>query len=441
MLWAALFVLFLAWGFTFSVIQPLLRTPDEPAHGRYVLFLAKEMRLPKWEPVGGGEAGYEAQHPPLYYAVGAVVYRLASGLPEHWRWNVLRWYTLAIGAALFWIARRCLLEFFNGRFAPAYGATAAFTLTPLTLLYFCYANVDGAAVMWSSVILWMSMRIARGSATTRDRVILAAAFGLGLLTKLVVLGALPVIALAHVLDPQVEPERRWERRRVRLLATLLGAAVISGWYYARNSLLYGTPFIHTAGRFGSGLDLARESGKPLWLFYYSIRETYLSTWAQRGWLPPGAIEVGLYVALSLLIAAAIWAGVRGRLRGRVWTSDPAPWLCGLFLACLVVGHQLQVWFVDYEFNAGGRYLLNGLMGTCALIVLGLERLRSGKVWLAALVLVLLTMNVVSAHRIRTTLNPRYAPGWRMFRFPPGEGPATIHKSGGAKPVEKQRVVT
>ncbi|MFQ5808732.1 MAG: hypothetical protein ACE5JM_03845, partial [Armatimonadota bacterium] len=31
---------------------------------------------------------------------------------------------------------------------------------------------------------------------------------------------------------------------------------------------------------------------------------------------------------------------------------------------------------------------------------------------------LLTMNVVSAWNILTVLNPRYAPGWEVFHFPP-----------------------
>jgi hypothetical protein len=70
--------------------------------------------------------------------------------------------------------------------------------------------------------------------------------------------------------------------------------------------------------------------------------------------------------------------------------------------------------VDYEFNAGGRYLMNGLLAIQALVVSGLARTRGGNKWLILWVGVFLIMDVVSARRISTVLNPEYAPGWQMF---------------------------
>jgi hypothetical protein len=197
---------------------------------------------------------------------------------------------------------------------------------------------------------------------------------------------------------------------------VLGATAIGGWWYARNSFLYKTPFIHTIGRFGSGAELIARAGQSVWLVWFTVRETSLSLWAQRGWLHPGFIEISLYTVMIALILLAAWQGTR-RWFGRgveAVSSDPAGWLAGLLLLTLIVGHQLQVWFVDYEFNAGGRYLMNGLLAIQALVVSGLARTRGGNKWMILWVAVFLIMDVVSAHRISTVLNPEYAPGWQMF---------------------------
>ena len=422
-LWAGAFVLFALFGLLFSIIQPLNRPPDEGAHAQYARFLATEHRFPQWVAEGGGEAGYEAQHPPLYYALGAAVYAAAGGLPERWRWHLLRWMTLGLGILLCFVARGFFRDYFRGNGAAALAGTAAFVLTPLTLLYCSYINVDALSLLLSSVVLWMCIRVARGEAERRDRALLAIAFGLGLLTKLTILGTLPVILAAHLSEPQGEGSARWGRRVLRLLPVLAAAALIAGWWYARNANLYGSAFIHTVAKVGPGLALADKTGNGGFLLWFTIRETYLSTWVQRGWLTPGVSEIGLYVILSGLILAAALLGAAGAARQRreAPAVDPAPWLCGLFLVTLVVGHQMQVWFVDYEFNAGGRYLLNGLMGVHALIVGGLARPRARQALWSVWVGVLLLMNITDAGRIWLDLNPRYAPGWRIFHFPPGEG--------------------
>ena len=418
--WSGLLALAIALGFVFSVIQPPGGPGDEDAHVRYIRFLADRQRLPVWEPSGGGEAGYEAQHPPLYYAVGALVYDLTSELPENWRWYALRWYTLALGLALFLVARGFCLEYFHGRQSPAIAAAAAFALTPTTLLHVSYVNVDLASVLMCSLVIWMCLRVARGTASMRDRVVLAVALGLGLLTKLTAVGMLPAVVLAHVWDPNVDAARQRERRIVRACLTLLGAAAIAGWWYARNSWLHGTPFIHSEGRYGSGLFLARETGQGLRLLWVALRETSLSTFAQRSWLPRGAVAP-IYAPLAALVAIAVYGGLR---RGKLGPSsfDPAPWICGITFLTLCLGHQAQVWFSDYEFNAGGRYLLNGLMGGYALMISGLYAVPPRRVAVALLVAIALAANAVSVVRIWTVLNPRHYPEWRLFELTPQGDP-------------------
>lgn len=47
---------------------------------QYVQCLAEHHRLPFFEPKGGGQGGYEAQHPPLYYAL--MVANVATARPS-----------------------------------------------------------------------------------------------------------------------------------------------------------------------------------------------------------------------------------------------------------------------------------------------------------------------------------------------------------------------
>ncbi len=320
---------------------------------------------------------------------------------------------------LFVVARGFCLEYFHGRQGPALAAAAVFMLTPTTLLHVSYVNVDLASVLMCSVAIWMCVRVARGTASVRDRVMLGAALGLGLLTKLTVIGMLPAVILAHVWDPRVDEPRKREQRITRACLTLLGAAAIAGWWYARNSWLYGTPFVHSDGRYGSGLFLAQQTGQGLKLLWIALRETGLSTFAQRSWLPLGLV-VPIYAPLAALMVLAAYGGVRGARKPSAF--DPAPWVCGITFLTLILGHQAQVWFSDYEFNAGGRYLLNGLMGAYALMVSGLYALPARRLAIALLLAVALFTNTVSIVRIWTVLNPRHYPEWRLFELTPQGDP-------------------
>ena len=209
--WVLLFAVFVLAAVGFSFIQALGMGPDEAAHVKYIKYIANEGKLPIWDPIDGGKAGYETQHPPLFYALGAVVYRGSAGLPENWRWQFLRWYTLAIGIALFWVVRGMLSDFFRGRSRLALISAAGFMLTPLTIEYSSYTNPDIMSTLWSAVVLWMCLRVVRGTVVRRDRVCLSIAFGFGLLTKLTAIGLLPVIIAAHVWEPQSDPEKAGER--------------------------------------------------------------------------------------------------------------------------------------------------------------------------------------------------------------------------------------
>src|SRR5262245_28981824 len=70
---------FVAISTAYSVVVPVLEAPDEPSHVAFVRYLRTNHALPSQEPRYGYPVGQEGSQPPLYYAVGSVLWRLAPG--------------------------------------------------------------------------------------------------------------------------------------------------------------------------------------------------------------------------------------------------------------------------------------------------------------------------------------------------------------------------
>jgi 4-amino-4-deoxy-L-arabinose transferase-like glycosyltransferase len=428
-LWRLLLLAYLTAAFGFSVLQPLGRTPDETAHMQYAKFLAREQRFPVWKAEGGGEAGYEAQHPPLYYALAAVVYGSTPFLEERWRWQILRWATISIGVAMFFLCRRFFRKVLQDE-ASTLAATATVLLMPLTMLYTGYVNPDGMTMLLTTWAFYLTGRTTSQSAPIKYSVLLGVVCGLAVLTKLSGFPALLIALWAHART--IQPNGPPRRRR---LAALTSAFVLTcGWWYVRNALLYGSPFIHTEGKLGSGLGLAAREGfvNAAWLTW---RETFLSTWAQRGWFPAGFWEVALYSVVIFLIALAAWGLWKRHENVEIANADAGassahPLRAALNLSVLLIvliflGQQWAYWTMDVEFNAGGRYMLSALAAIALLLVTGVAQFgpTMRRVVFGTWIVTLGLMNLVSAWNIDTTLNPKYAPNWQPFHFVPGEEPA------------------
>jgi hypothetical protein len=220
----------------------------------------------------------------------------------------------------------------------------------------------------------------------------------------------------------------------------------SGWWYVRNKALYGSFFIHTPGKYGTGLDLGAKTGL-LPALRFTLTETYLSTWVQRGWFPEGIAPLLYGVIVIVCVFAAVGWLKRGRGPDAACIAQPGSKsaaakscrptegtassvsrfhvLAALaLLVMLLIGQQVAFWTEDVELNAGGRYMLIALPAIALLLVEGIRRLgpRLSRVVLPIWVIALLVFNVASAYNITNTLVPRYFPEWRMFEFPTGSEP-------------------
>lgn len=248
---AAILIGFAALSLAYSLVTPLKYGPDEPAHFIYIRSLATKLTPPPIAHVQTHTersiASHEGHQPPLYYAVMAVPYAAlnALGVPSDAIWRVLRILNIAFGVLwIFWVFRLAR-EFFESE--PYALATAAFVALIPNAAY--TAGVVNNDILIALLFTWAMVPILRffktESLSDREALALGLVMGLALLAKaqgLILVAVLLVAALAVC------------RRRhygniggvLRAAGIVLGVTVlVSGWWYARCWVLYGTPMPHS----------------------------------------------------------------------------------------------------------------------------------------------------------------------------------------------------
>lgn len=392
---------------------------------QYVAFLVEHQRLPFFEHDGGGEGGYQAQHPPLYYALMAAVHALVIDLPERWIWHILRWWTaVLVGGGVFLVCRAFFLRLWPDDPWIAFTGAAVALLMPLSVLYSGHVNPDGFAYLTVSAALYLAVVNVREAPSLRRALLLGLVLGAASLTKISALVAVIPALIAWLYLYRGERPRGWARDAVVSVAL---AVVIGAWWYIRNMIYYATPFIHTSPPYGSALENAFATGNFGFFAWLTLKNTFLSTWVQRGWLPEGPVEWAYYLIIGLLIVGAVAGWILSRRRDADHDRESLLRRQGAVLSiatmlAILLGQQSAFWFSDVEFNAGGRYLLMGMPGIVYLLMAGWSALVQRRHLLlifACLAACVVVVNLLSAWQIVTVLNPTHAPGWEIFHFPPG----------------------
>jgi len=174
----------------------------------------------EWSRQAGSGAlkAYEALQAPLYYWLMAPVLWLVRGCRLPWQVAVLRWTgSLIASLAVPLIYRLGKIVFAEE--AVALGCAAVAALMPGLALDVARVGNDGLGVVLFTALTVLAV------STPRREWLLGVALGLGLLTKVYFLTAVPALAL-------VMGRRCWK--------PLVAAAAISGWWFARNLATTGT---------------------------------------------------------------------------------------------------------------------------------------------------------------------------------------------------------
>ncbi len=276
---------------------------DEPAHWANVLFYLQHHRMPIL-----GEPGvlYEAQMGPIYYGASALILAVAGLGSDETGFYALRVLWLGLLPILALLSYRLGLAL-AGRRAPALFAAALVALNPLVLAMSASVQNDVLCMVVAAAASLLAVRVLRDTnSPLRAHVLVGGLMGVAMLTKVFALGLGVGLLIAYAVDTRLP---RWDRAR-RALAAISAMAVVSGWWFVRNAVLYGDPTgqagVSAAGyrfpalRFtGAGSILAW--GQSLVSYTYAPTEYFRNSVNAPTWLETAAVASALGIALALLL--------------------------------------------------------------------------------------------------------------------------------------------
>lgn len=381
--------MYVALAVAYAWATPRWQNPDEPAHYNYAREIADHGRLPVLQAgdydqtdlerlkasrfAGNPDVSrirYESYQPPLYYLVSGLVVAATPG--EAWDLHAMRLLSIVSGVLIL------VVIFSIGRaVAPdqpdlALGAVVLIALIPQHVAMTAAANNDALGELLLGMMALTAILRVRGMAERRFVAIGGLLLGLALLTKITAYTGALLLLVGEFAAWRLRPQASSGPWRT-LAALALVAALISGWWFLRNGLEYGS---------GDILGLARHDqvviGQPrtewgLKALRHCATVTFQSFWAQFGWMGV-PIDSRLYWLLALLSLTALCGLVllKFRLAWRLprWQT----WSLGLLAlqAALIAGVML-VYNLTF-IQAQGRYLFPASAAIGVFGALGLRQM-------------------------------------------------------------------
>jgi len=358
---------------------------DPAGHLAYIETIRREHRLPL------ATDGWQMFQSPLYYLIAASWLSLGSRLLDVQHLDAaLRLLSLLCGMAQVEIVYRTLRCVMPGRQDLQALGVVLGGLLPMNLYMSHYlgnepmAGALGAATVGLTLAAWYGGEVCR---SPRRMLLLGGVWGLALLTKataVLLAGPLAVWLIAM----------GWQRgepgaRILRSLGCVFGAATaVSGWYYARNWILLGKPFV-------AGWDLSR--GIVWWQDpgYRTLRSVL--SFGDSLIHPTAIHPMGFWDALY----ATFWCD--GFLSSTVIFEAPPPWR----MSFLIAGALLGLVPTALMLAGGARALLDRSLAWRAA---GLLALALVGIYLAALLELYLRLPIYSTVKATYTLGlvPAYA---------------------------------
>jgi len=394
--------------------------PDEPAHIIYVQSLALDGRLPALAHstddnayISGGSKTHQAQHPPLYYGVAALVWRAFADRPDETvRYShrstgqdlsfvvpgparPLRLLSVVLGALtllLTWATARVV---FPQAPAVCLVGTSLAGFTPMFTYVNSVVTNDALLGVAFAATAWRWARILRFGAGPRDVLLLGLLLGLAMNVKETALALVVLSVVVLTVEPS---EARLNERLTRIGLLLALVAALGGWWFVRKQLLYGSPLVYPFH--APLLELPSEQQElllkalPARIFLFAfVPVDAVASHARVDLLLP------FFGALSAVSAAGVLLLVFRRKRFPLPTHELASILLWAGAVTLVLaGLWWNLLTVDWRMGtSGGRLLLCTLPLLSLAAARGLSALfgdgRYARPGLAAAVLSVLATNL------------------------------------------------
>jgi 4-amino-4-deoxy-L-arabinose transferase-like glycosyltransferase len=311
--------------------QAVPATKPEWSAEAYRRFRRHDERLPASARDDGGGENFAQSNPPLYYALEAVPYKLASGGDLFARLSAAR--LLSVVFLLGTVAATWLLAgtVFGPRRDLQLAAAAIPALLPMVTFISSSINPDSLLYLLWTVAFWLGARILKREAGALDAVALVGVTGLAIATKSPSYALLPGVLL--VLGVAL-----WRlRHRRRLVAALavggvLAFALTAGtWFAVARSSDRPIAAQLTDALEGTSEVNEREFASYVWQ-YYLPRLPFETTYpGLESWRPPKAYDVWFRQSMG----AFGWLEVK-------WPNR-AYWPMAIFSLLVVAGALAALW--------------------------------------------------------------------------------------------------
>lgn len=403
---------FVLLGALYAVTTPIFEAGDEVWHYPVVQWIARGNGLPVQDPAQKQLWEQEGGQPPLYYALAAgatfwidtgdleerlwmnpyakigvplafgnknlIVHTSAENFP--WQGTTLAVHLIRLLSVCFSagtvlltykIAREVAGKGMEEGRAPALIAAAVVAFNPMFLFISASVNNDSLAALLATGALLLTVQLVTRGVTNRRTLVLGVVVGLAILTKVsnLALGVVVVCVVGYCVVRQAKDNLSSLAKFLgSALLFLVPVAVIAGWWFARNYLLYGDP---TA--FNVWLEIA--GGRPPQTLLGLLDEFQgfrISFWGNFGGvnvIAPEWVYTTLDVFTLLAVIGLGIGAVRRTLPGLLWI--PALHLAVVFAA-------LVRWTL-MTYASQGRLIFPAIAAVAVLMVYGLREIAEG-VW-------------------------------------------------------------
>ncbi|OGR94714.1 MAG: hypothetical protein A2902_04930 [Elusimicrobia bacterium RIFCSPLOWO2_01_FULL_64_13] len=299
---------------------------------------------------------WQAQHPPVFYAVLSPVWKLLEGTPLRSGVLALRFLGVLIASLALFPMFNLLRDHFTER--ESILALALFGAFPATFILFGHVTNDVLALPLMTFAVLIAVRLFSGEPGIRLWILGGAVLGLGIVTKIYVLVCVPAYLAAGFRQIGRFPDRK--RRAVLGLALCAAAAcAISAPWFHHNLRTYGTwnATVHAVvAREAGWADKFAAAKEVDWKSFAASNLIGLLWAGNWSFVPlPGAAYRWFGYALILVILALPPALARMKKEEEDWTGAAFLLLFPAFFSAAMAAHQVQNVLAGNFDTMGGWY--------------------------------------------------------------------------------------